>query len=77
LKNVIQNIECPTLVLEAENDQSFPGQPKRVYEALSCSKKYILFTNEEGAGDHCQIAALSLSNQRIFEWLGEVFRRNS
>jgi len=25
----VQDIKCPTLVLEAEKDDSFPGQPKR------------------------------------------------
>jgi predicted alpha/beta-fold hydrolase len=69
LKDVIQNIKCPTLVLEAEDDQFFKGQPKQVYDNLKCTKDYILFKNSEGAGDHCQIAALSLSNQRIFDWL--------
>jgi len=27
----------------------FPGQPRKVFEALTCPKKYILFTSEEGA----------------------------
>ncbi|HZC20476.1 MAG TPA: alpha/beta fold hydrolase, partial [Nitrososphaeraceae archaeon] len=75
LKGVADNIECPTLVLEAQMDDDFPGGPKKVYNALKCPKKYVLFTAEEGAEDHCQVAALSLSNQRIFDWLdGEVFK---
>ena len=75
LKDVAGNIKCPTLVLEAQMDDDFPGGPKKVYNALKCPKKYVLFTAEEGAEDHCQVAALSLSNQRIFDWLdGEVFK---
>jgi len=31
IKGVVQDIKCPTLVLEAEKDDSFPGQPKKVY----------------------------------------------
>jgi hypothetical protein len=27
--------------MEAQEDESFPGQPKSVYEALTCPKKYI------------------------------------
>jgi pimeloyl-ACP methyl ester carboxylesterase len=73
LKNIIKNITCPTLVLDAEKDDSFPGQPKRVYDDLETSKKYILFTQDEGAEEHCQCGAASLSNQRIFDWLDEVF----
>lgn len=48
VKDIVQNIRCPTLVLEAEKDDSYPGQPKKVYDALTCPKKYILFTAEEG-----------------------------
>jgi pimeloyl-ACP methyl ester carboxylesterase len=76
LKDVAGNIECPTLVLEAQMDEDFPGGPKKVYDALKCPKKYVLFTAEEGAEDHCQVAALSLSNQRIFDWLDEVFKNS-
>jgi pimeloyl-ACP methyl ester carboxylesterase len=72
LKDVAGKISCPTLVLEAEMDDDFRGQPKKVYDALKCPKKHVLFTAEEGAEDHCQLAALSLSNQRIFDWLDET-----
>jgi dienelactone hydrolase len=74
LKEIAQNIRCPTLVLDAEKDDSFPGQPQKVYNALVCPKKYILFTAEEGAEEHCQCGAPSLSNQRIFDWLDEMFQ---
>ena len=69
LKEIAQNIRCPTLVLDSEKDDSFPGQPQKVYDALTCPKKYILFTVEEGAEEHCQCGASSLSNQRIFDWV--------
>lgn len=75
IKDIAQNIECPTLVLEAEKDDSFPRQPKKVYDALKCPKKYILFTSEEGAEEHCQCGAAALSNQRIFDWLDETFAK--
>jgi hypothetical protein len=35
IKDIIKNITCPTLVLEAENDDSFPEQPKRIHDGLS------------------------------------------
>jgi len=74
LKEIAQNIRCPTLVLDAEKDESFPGQPQKVYDALTCPKKYILFTVEEGAEEHCQCGAPSLSNQRIFDWVEETLK---
>jgi pimeloyl-ACP methyl ester carboxylesterase len=48
IKDIVQNIKSPTLVLEAEKDDSFPGQPKKVYDALTCPKSYIRFTEQEG-----------------------------
>ena len=77
LRDVIKNIACPTLVLEAEKDDSFPGQAEKVYNGLRSPKKYIRFTEEEGAEEHCQTGASALSNQRIFDWLGGVFKYNS
>jgi pimeloyl-ACP methyl ester carboxylesterase len=74
IKDIAQNIKCPTLVLEAEKDDSFPRQPKEVYDALKCPKKYILFTEEEGAEEHCQCGAAALSNQRIFDWLDGIVK---
>jgi len=35
-------ILCATLDLDAEKDDSFPAQPRKLFEALSCPKKYIL-----------------------------------
>ncbi len=74
IKDVVQNIKCPTLVLDAENDDSFPGQPKKVYNALTCSKNYIRFTKQEGAEEHCQSGAPAICNQRIFDWLDEILK---
>ena len=78
VKDTLKNIKCPTLVLEGEKDDSFPGQPKKVYEGLvsvpSSSKRYVLFTVEEGGEEHCQTGATGLVNQRIFNWLDETFR---
>jgi hypothetical protein len=73
VKDIIQKIKCLTLVLEAEKDDSFPRQPKKAYNVLTCSKKYILLTIEEGAEEHCQCGAPAISNQRIFDWLDETF----
>jgi hypothetical protein len=61
IKNVVQNIIRPPLFLDAEKDDSFPGQPKGVFDSLTYpKKKYILFTAEEGAEKHCQSGASAL-----------------
>jgi hypothetical protein len=44
LENVIDKIKCPTLVLDAQLDNSFPGQqPKKVYNNLTCKEKNMYF----------------------------------
>ena len=43
-----------------------------LYEALRCPKLLIRFTDEEGAGDHCEALARSVLHQRTFDWLDEV-----
>jgi Helicase subunit of the DNA excision repair complex len=49
LKEVVEQISCPTLVLAAEEDQFLRGQPEALYEHLTCPKTFIRFTAEEGA----------------------------
>lgn len=66
-------IQCPTLICDSESDDLMPRQAKELYEHLKCPKKYMLFTSNEGAGEHCQMGAISLSNQRILDWLDEIF----
>ena len=41
IKNIAQNTECPTLVLDVEKDDSFPGQPKKLFETLTCPKNTV------------------------------------
>lgn len=71
LKGIAQQITCPTLICEAENDVR-GGDAKPLYDAIVAPKEYMLFTNEEGAGEHDAIGAASRFNQRAFDWLDEV-----
>lgn len=73
LSGVADKIKCPTLVIDGEEEASFPGQARLLYDALTCPKEFMLFTAEEGAGDHCQVASPLRSQQRIFDWLEERF----
>ena len=68
IKGLAQNITCPVLVCEAENDVR-GGDAKPLYDAITSPKEYILFTNEEGAGEHDEAGAASLFSQRAFDWL--------
>jgi len=74
LAHIAQNIRCPTFVTDAQNDTLSPGQGRQLYEALSCPKKYVLFSTSEGAGEHCAAGALSLFTQRTFDWLDATLK---
>jgi dipeptidyl aminopeptidase/acylaminoacyl peptidase len=75
LAGVADKITCPTLVLEAENDQFFKGQPQQVYDALTCPKDWYVFAEADGGGEHCHEGALALWHQRAFDWLDTTFSR--
>jgi pimeloyl-ACP methyl ester carboxylesterase len=64
-------IRCPTLICSAENDE-IGVTAHRLYEALTCDKTFTTFTVKEGAGEHCEVGARSLFNQRAFDWLDGV-----
>ena len=67
------DIRCPTLITWAENDP-VAGDAEKLYEALTSQKTLLRFTNEEGAGGHCEMSARTLFHQRAFDWLDEVLR---
>lgn len=72
LTEVVDDVRCPVLVLAAENDLFFTGQPERVHEALRSPKAFHRFTDHEGAGAHCHEGALGLFHLRLFDWLEET-----
>jgi hypothetical protein len=71
LSSVVERISCPTLVTKAENDP-VSRFAERLYDSLTCPKKLLLFTEAEGAGDHCEAVARSLFHQKSFGWLDET-----
>jgi pimeloyl-ACP methyl ester carboxylesterase len=72
LEGVAEKIRCPLLVADPENEQFWPGQSHRVYEALTSPKELVPFAAAEGADSHCEPKAHSLREQRIFDWLDET-----
>lgn len=72
LRDVAPMIRCSTLVVDSEKDTFTPGQARPLYDALTCPKEFIQFASDEGAGLHCQMGAIMISNERIFNWLDDV-----
>ena len=71
---VVERISCPTLVMEADGDQFFRGQPEHVYEALKAPKTFARFTVEDGAENHCQSGALAYKDEVVFNWLDDTLK---
>lgn len=72
LIGLAKKIRCPTLVVESEGDIFMKGQAQKLFQALACPKKYLRFTKTDLADAHCQMGAIALSNQRIFDWLDKI-----
>jgi dipeptidyl aminopeptidase/acylaminoacyl peptidase len=72
MEGLADRITCPTLVLDAANDQFFAGQPQRIFDALTCPKDLVSFREDEGGGEHCHVGAAALWHQRTFDWLDTV-----
>lgn len=70
----VAQIACPTLVLDPDNEQFWPGQSRQFYEALRCEKHIAHFSTDEGADWHCEPAAQSLRDERVFDFLEDVCR---
>jgi hypothetical protein len=71
----IAQIECPTLVTDPDNEQFWPGQSQALYDKLTCEKALVRFTTAEGADWHCEVAAQSLRDERVFDWLESILQR--
>ena len=72
LAEVVGQIRCPMLLTAPEGEQFFPGQAQKLYDALNCPKTIIRFTNEQGAGEHCEVAAPGYRDFCIYNWLDEI-----
>jgi pimeloyl-ACP methyl ester carboxylesterase len=73
LEGRAEQIQCPTLVCRAENDD-LGITARKLYDSLTCEKAFITFLAKEGAGEHCEAGARSLFNQRAFDWLDMVLK---
>jgi hypothetical protein len=70
--DTVREIRCPTLVLDPDNEQFWPGQSQELYDLLTCDKRIERFTIHEGGDWHCEPAAQSLRDERVFDFLEEV-----
>jgi hypothetical protein len=62
----------PTLVCDAEKDLYFQGQSQQLFAHLKCPKTFMMFTDAEGAGAHCEAGVSRLAYARMYDWLDET-----
>jgi hypothetical protein len=74
MDGIAAQIQCPCLVLEADRDMFFHGQPQQIYDALQVPKQLVRFTAEDGAENHCQSGALAYKDEVVFNWLDETLK---
>ncbi len=70
--DTIAAIRCPTLVTDPDGEQFWPGQSLELHDKLTCDAELVRFTSDEGASWHCEVAAQSLRDERVFDWLEGV-----
>jgi monovalent cation:H+ antiporter-2, CPA2 family len=80
LRGIAEQVECPVLVCEAEDERFFAGQPIELVEALGERATYRKLTAADSAGGHCQVGASDMLGRVAVDWLEEVLaaisRRN-
>jgi dienelactone hydrolase len=72
LEGIASQIDCPTLVLEAENDHQFSGEAARVSSALRSQHQHTLLADADGAGEHCHEGAMLTFHRVAFDWLDDT-----
>lgn len=70
-------IRCKTLVVDSEQEGFFVGQPKKLFDKLTCEKTLMHFATAEALGAHCQAGAEAAGSQKIYDWLDEALNVKS
>jgi fermentation-respiration switch protein FrsA (DUF1100 family) len=76
LSDVVDQIECPLLVMHGENDRQTPlWIAERLYEAAvnAASRELRVFTSAEGGDEHIQIDVITQATDFIHDWLAQFF----
>ncbi|QMU80329.1 alpha/beta hydrolase [Streptacidiphilus sp. PB12-B1b] len=72
ITKVAGRITAPTLVVDFQDEQFFPGQARQLFDLLRSRKEYVRMTRAEGAQLHCSPMAPQHYCETIFDWLDET-----
>ncbi|MFB7170978.1 alpha/beta hydrolase family protein [Streptomyces sp. NPDC056254] len=75
ITKVVARIKAPTLVLDYDFEQFYPGQPRQMYDLLRTRREYVKLTKATGAQLHCSPMAPQQHCDVVFDWLADVLRR--
>ncbi len=73
MNEVAGKITARALIVDSEGDRDMPGQARQLYDAIVSPKEFMLFTREDGAGEHCQVGAAAYSSAMILNWVEKTF----
>jgi hypothetical protein len=78
IEGLESKITCPTLALAGEGEgKEFDNQATDFIKNISSVEKTLrIFTNEEGAGSHCQVDNHRLMNEVVIIWLNKLWKLN-
>jgi hypothetical protein len=71
-EHIVDDIACPVLVCDADDDAFFKGQAAALAKALGPRVTYKLFTNEDSASAHYHVGASDLLNSTVLGWIEET-----
>ncbi|MEU0060760.1 alpha/beta fold hydrolase [Streptomyces sp. NPDC006334] len=74
ITNVVGRIKAPTLVLDYDFEQFYPGQPRQMFDKLTAPKEYLKLTAATGAQLHCSPMAPRQHCEVVFDWLQETLQ---
>ncbi|SFR44053.1 alpha/beta hydrolase family protein [Halogeometricum limi] len=73
LRDVAHRITCPTLALAGADDHLIPlSLAYEFVDAVAGETTLRVFTEEEGAAEHCQLGNLSLAHGVVYDWMDET-----
>jgi hypothetical protein len=75
VRDVVGQITMPLLILNPDDEQFFPGQPRELYDLLPGEKEIIEFTQAQGANFHCQPTGRQLTHTQMLDWLADHLPR--
>jgi dienelactone hydrolase len=77
IQGIAENIRCPVLVCEAEQDHFFFGQPQLLAEALGDKATYLKLAAEDAAQEHCHVGATDFITTLVMDWVEDTLRMDN